>query len=127
MFLFLFFNCFFFLEKKKKFNFFVAVSEDEGASFLPSADPLEKSSPFSYFFRPQGVSHQTLMPVSSSLNTCLIQLMVSFYLNSYIKINHFVFSSVYTNLYIYKKGLAIYHLVTNCDFSLNIFFFFFTN
>lgn len=88
---------------RKKINFFVLVSEDEGARFLPSADPLEKSSPFSYFFRPQGVSHQTLMPVSSSLNACLLQLMVSFSLQSFSKINYFVFSSVYTNLLKEKK------------------------
>lgn len=88
-----FFNCMCFCHWRKKVNFFVAASEDEGTSSLPSVDPSEKSSPFSYFFRPQGVSHQTLMPVSSSLNTCLMQLMVSFNFYSFIKINHFVFSS----------------------------------
>lgn len=52
---------------------------------MPSSDSVEKSSPFSYFFKPQGVSHHTLLPVSNSLNSCLVQLMVNkFHFKIYI-------------------------------------------
>lgn len=54
-----------------------ALSEDGNPPLLPSTDSQEKSSPFSYFFRPQGLSHKTLLPLSNSLNACLLHLMAT--------------------------------------------------